>query len=112
MTAVEVEIVNTAAAPFCASDSYSYQRQTHQRWDRPDGEYEWRWKEVAVSEAIGASPNDIRCVHCHGRVRIHQQQVAHGPQDHVEHLSRQDSENCMGGHHFKGQHRLSSEPVQ
>ena len=77
-----------------------------------DGQYEWRWKEVAVSEAIGKSGKDIRCAHCHGAVRIHQQQVAHGPQDHVEHRSRQDSENCKGGHYFKGTHRLSSQPVE
>ena len=74
-------------------------------------EYEWRWKEVPVSEAIGVASKNLRCLHCHGAVRIHQQQVAHGPQDHVEHLSRQDSENCKGGHYFKGEHRLSSQPV-
>jgi hypothetical protein len=73
---------------------------------------EWRWKEVRVSDAIGASAGSIRCKYCHGAVRIHQQQVEHGPQDHVEHLSRQDSEFCQGGFHFKGEHRLSTRPVQ
>lgn len=77
-----------------------------------DGGYEWRWKEVPVSEAIGSDSGSIRCVHCHGAVRIHRQKVAHGPQDHVEHMSRQDSENCRGGHHFKGTHRRSSQPVE
>jgi hypothetical protein len=65
-----------------------------------NGEREWRWKEVPVSLAIGASPNDIRCMHCHGAVRIHRQKVAHGPQDHVEYRSRQDSEGCKAGVHF------------
>ena len=37
--------------------------------------YERRWKEVPVSEAVGAQPSDIRCMHCHGAVRIHQQTV-------------------------------------
>lgn len=73
----------------------------------------WLWKTVAVA-SLGSTPQDggIRCRHCHGRVRVHKQQVAHGPADHVEHLRRQDSENCLGGHHFKGAHRLSDEPVE
>ena len=79
---------------------------------RFNGVEEWQWKEILVAEAIGSSGKNIRCKHCHGAVRIHQQQVDHGPQDHVEHLSRQDSENCRGGHYFKGEHRLSSQPVE
>jgi hypothetical protein len=76
-----------------------------------NGEYEWRWKEVTVSEAIGAAASDIRCMHCHGAVRIHQQQVGHGPQDHVEHRLRADSENCRGGVYFAGTHQISTQPV-
>lgn len=72
---------------------------------------EWRWKNVPVSEAVGAAPKDVRCAYCHGAVRIHQQQVGHGPQDHVEHRSRQDSEGCKGGVYFKGEHRMSSQPI-
>ena len=75
-------------------------------------EYEWRWKEVAVSEALGAQATDVRCVHCHGAVRIHKQQVGHGPRDHVEHRLRQDSESCRGGIHFQGIHRMSTQPVE
>jgi hypothetical protein len=26
-------------------------------------------------------------------------------------MSRQDSENCRGGHYFKGEHRRSLQPV-
>jgi hypothetical protein len=74
--------------------------------------YELRWKEVPVSEVLDAVPSDIRCLHCHGRVRVHRQQVAHGPQDHVEHRSRQDSEHCPGGHYFVGDARMSSNPVE
>ena len=69
----------------------------------------WRW-ESAVT-AIG-DDRDVRCTHCHGAVRIHRQQVAHGPADHVEHLRRVDSEHCRGGHHFKGEHRRSEQPVE
>lgn len=73
---------------------------------------EWRWVEVDVSKAIGAPRHAIRCLHCHGAVRIHKQQVANGPQDHVEHLSRQDSEHCRAGSYFQGTHKLSSQPVE
>lgn len=76
-----------------------------------NGKHEWRWKEVPVSEAEDAGANNIRCVHCHGAVRIHRQQVSHGPQDHAEHLSRQDSTGCRAGVHFDGNHRLSAQPV-
>jgi hypothetical protein len=50
-------------------------------------------------------------MHCHGAVRIHRQKVANGPQDHVEHRSRQDSQGCRGGIYFDGNHRLSASPV-
>lgn len=73
--------------------------------------YEWRWKEVPVSEALGAQAADVRCMYCHGAVRIHKQQVNHGPQDHVEHRSRRDSEFCQGGHYFRGEHRMSTQAV-
>lgn len=76
--------------------------------------YEWRWKEVAVSEAVGAQPTDIRCKYCYGAMQIHRQQVEHGPRDHVEHRLRQDSESCCAGFHFKGgpeDHKMSTQPV-
>jgi hypothetical protein len=78
---------------------------------RDGGGREKRWKEVPVSEALDAAQGDIRCVHCHGAVRIHRQREPNGPQDHVEHRLRQDSEGCRGGIHFDGKHRLSSVPV-
>lgn len=72
---------------------------------------EWRWTEVAVSQISEAASKDIRCLHCHGAIRIHKQKVKHGPQDHVEHRLRQDSEHCRGGIYFKEPHQLSSQPV-
>ena len=72
---------------------------------------EWRWKEVPVSEIVAQGDPKVRCAHCWGAVRDHRQQVEHGPQDHVEHRSRQDSEGCRGGHYFLGEHRMSSQPV-
>lgn len=78
-----------------------------------DGGSEWRWVEATASKLAEETPRDrIRCLHCHGAVRVHRQQVEHGPQDHVEHLYRQDSEHCRGGHYFKGgEHRMSLQPV-
>lgn len=85
------------------------ERRTQYRFN---GVEEWQWKEIPVAEAIGSGGKSFRRKQCHGVVRIHQQHVDHGPQDHAEHLSRHDSENCMGGHYLKGEHRLSSQPVE
>lgn len=80
---------------------------------KKDGIREFRWvvKPVSSLGSSGSQPG-IRCMHCHGRVRVHKQQVANGPADHVEHLEREDSENCRGGSYFKGNHRLSQNPVE
>lgn len=78
-----------------------------------DGQREWRWMKKPVSSiANSGTQPDVRCLHCHGKVRVHKQQVEHGPADHVEHLRRTDSENCLGGSYFKGVHRMSDEPVE
>ena len=77
-----------------------------------DGQKVWEWVFVPVSGLVSGTGRDIRCMHCHGAVRVHKQQVDHGPVDHVEHRSQQDSENCKGGVHFKGVHRLSTHPIQ
>jgi len=73
---------------------------------------EWLWVKIPVS-LVGTSYEAIRCMHCHGAVRINRQSADHGPEDHVEHLSRQDSENCHGGRiYVQGKHRLSLRPVE
>lgn len=69
------------------------------------------WTAEEVANLLATERHEIRCMHCHGRVRIHRRHVLHGPQDHVEHRSRQDSEYCPAGHHFQGEHRLSANPV-
>ena len=67
-----------------------------------------QWATVRVS-SLGSAPKDgIRCRHCHGRVRVHKQRVAHGPADHVEHYRRRDSENCCGGYLPRGTFETSS----
>jgi len=76
------------------------------------GKTSQNWIEVFASDLPSVMQPDIRCIHCHGMVRVHRKHVEHGPRDHVEHVSRQDAENCRGGHHFKGEHRMSLQTVQ
>lgn len=77
-----------------------------------NGVREWRWKEREVRGLVSGRAPDIRCVHCQGAVQVHVQQVPEGPADHVEHLRREDSENCLGGAYFKGVHKKSQFPVE
>lgn len=79
---------------------------------RLDGDV-WQWDPITVSSALAVSRDKLRCVHCHGAVRIHKQQVPNGPRDHVEHMLRQDSVHCQGGNYYDGQgQRLSTQPVE
>jgi hypothetical protein len=75
------------------------------------GVRQWRWIVKPVTALVSGQHPDYRCMHCHGEVRVHKQQVDHGPGDHVEHMHRPDSEGCQGGNYFKGVHRLSQHPV-
>ena len=72
----------------------------------------YEWTPVAVADIPEGAVAEIRCLYCHGRVRIHRQQVAHGPADHVEHRVKRDSEGCKGGHYFLGVERMSESPVE
>lgn len=81
------------------------------RRSRVGGEETHTWVEVSASDLPSGGQPDIRCLYCHGRVRVHRRHVPHGPRDHVEHMSRQDSENCRSGHYFQGEHRMSTQPV-
>lgn len=64
-----------------------------------DGQRVWKWKRSPVSEV--AEGEEIRCYQCQGKVRLHKKRVEHGPRDHVEHLSRDDSKKCPLGYYFK-----------
>lgn len=62
--------------------------------------------------ATNPLPNTLRCKHCLGPVRFYKQQFRDGPEDHVEHVHRVDSEGCEAGKHFKGgAHARSATPV-
>ena len=73
---------------------------------------EWLWVKIPVS-LVGTQYEAIRCMHCHGAVRIRRRGLDHGPEDHVEHQLREDSGNCKGGSiYVQGKHRLSLQPVE
>ncbi len=76
------------------------------------GKKEWLWIKIPVS-LVGTSYEAIRCMHCHGAVEIHRQNEDHGSEGHVEHRSREDSENCQGGGvYVEGERRFSLQPVE
>ena len=79
-----------------------------------DGKREYRWtiKPVASVPPKSANQPAIRCMHCHGRVKVHKQKSETGLPDHVDHMARRDSEGCRAGTHFVGVHKISEEPVR
>lgn len=76
-----------------------------------EGEKVYRWVVRPCDTLASGKQRGVRCMHCHGEVRVHKQHVAHGPADHVEHVSHQDSEHCRGGVYFKEPHKMSDNPV-
>jgi hypothetical protein len=81
-----------------------------------DGEKYTKWVVRPVADAILAGATEFRCRDCHGAVRLHGKNVAHGPTPHVEHKSREDSEYCPAGIYFRQNPeriaRLSQKPVE
>jgi hypothetical protein len=81
------------------------------------GEYKLEWRSKPILDVLGKAVEEIRCKECHGAVRLHGRNVAHGPAPHAEHRHRRDSENCRAGHYFRqagktdDEHRESSNPV-
>ncbi len=77
-----------------------------------DGVKSARWI-VRPVKGMDTTPESgtIRCKHCHGAVRFYKQKFLDGPVDHVEHISRADSEKCEAGAHFQGTHAKSVTPV-
>jgi len=83
---------------------------------RKDGTNEWRWVVRPVKDAISDGVMQFRCKDCHGAVKLHGKNMAHGPAPHVEHKSRQDSEYCPAGIYFRHnpgrEKRMSLMPVE
>lgn len=71
-----------------------------------------KWTVVSATTLESGGIPEIRCRYCHGAIRVHKQRVAHGPADHVEHISTQDSRHCKGGVHFCGEHQMSLNPIE
>ena len=67
------------------------------------GERYYDWKVVPVREAIESSPRreDVRCMSCHGRVKLLNQYGNTGNAPHAVHHSRQDSSYCELGFYFR-----------
>jgi hypothetical protein len=88
-----------------------YDCETKRPHRNSTGGTDLRWVPRSVAQIPDGS--EVRCLHCHGRVRIYRQRVANGPRDHVEHLSGDDARHCLGGGEFKadGVHRMSPTPV-
>lgn len=71
-----------------------------------------KWAVVKVSDIVAKSQPDIRCMYCHGPVKLHKQKGPHGHMDHVQHKERSDSEGCEGGFYFQGTQKMSEHPVE
>lgn len=92
--------------------SKMYECEVLKLFKLPGGTKERRWVVRPVSSLPSGTRGDVRCMHCHGEVRVHRNQVEHGPADHVEHRFRSDSEGCVGGIYFDGNPRVSLRPVE
>ena len=72
-----------------------------------------KWEKVSPSGLTDEKEPDLRCILCHGRVRLHKnRQVEGGPKDHFEHLPGKDSRGCPNGINFDGDARRSENPVE
>ena len=76
-----------------------------------EGKKVWRWKVRDVKGLPNGKGEGIRCLHCHGAMRVKVQKVPGGPADHGEHIRKEDSRRCRGGSYFEGTHAESEFPV-
>ena len=83
---------------------------------RAGGGYEPFWKVKSIAEAIEDNDTEFRCKSCGGPVKVVKRRSAEGPDLHIEHKHKADSEYCVAGLHFLKatdgrQPRMSSTPV-
>lgn len=76
-----------------------------------DGKKQFRWVEIAVADVSAEGGKEIRCMHCKGEVKVVKQKTASGAPLHVDHRSRLDTDQCLGGRSFGGAQQQSSKPV-
>lgn len=72
----------------------------------------WRWVEISVADISRDGTNAIRCMHCHGAIKLHKSKAKNAPQGQVEHRARVDSDHCKGAHELQESQMLSSKPVE
>jgi hypothetical protein len=94
-----------------------YECEVKRRRVSPTGRgYEPFWKVKSLEEALADGDTEFRCKDCHGAVKLHKRNMATGPEAHVAHKLRIDSEYCVAGGYFREAAdgratRLSSAPV-
>lgn len=72
----------------------------------------WRWVEIPVADISGDGTSTIRCMHCHGAIKLHTSKAKTAGEGQVVHRARVDSDHCKGGHEFQGSQTRSSKPVE
>jgi len=78
-----------------------YECEVERRRVKAGGGYEPYWKVKKVADAVADEDVKLRCKDCFGAVKLFKSHKADGPGAHVEHKSKQDSEYCPNGLHFR-----------
>ncbi|WP_428307263.1 hypothetical protein [Lacipirellula sp.] len=86
-------------------------RCEEKRLHKIDGKKEMRWVQLGVADLSPDASREIRCLYCHGQVKLRTQKESSGPQILIEHKSRQDAERCQGSAQYQGSHQRSEKPV-
>ena len=78
-----------------------YEFEVKRRRVKDGGGYEPFWKTKTVADALADADTEFRCKDCSGAVKLHKSHKPDGPGSHAEHKSREDSEYCPSGMHFR-----------
>ena len=94
-----------------------YECEVKRRRLKDGGGYEPFWKTKNVADALSDADTEFRCKDCGGEVKLFRTHKVGGPAPHAEHKSRQDSEYCPTGMHFKKatdgrEPRRSEKPIE
>ena len=118
-TVIETPIVAKAVAEKAITEKREkiYECEVKRRRRVEGGAFQPFWKLKPVQEAVDDEDKEFRCKDCHGAVKLYRRRIPTGPASHVEHLTREDSEYCVAGLHFRKakdgrEPRLSAVPVR
>ena len=78
-----------------------YECEVKRRRVKDGGGYEPFWKTKNVADALVDADTEFRCKDCGGAVKLFKTHKVGGPPSHAEHKSREDSEFCSSGMHFR-----------